>query len=399
MNGSYAKNAIVLGLLAAVGPFAIDMYLPALPTIAVDLGASTAVTQASIMVFFLAVAAGQIVYGPVSDSFGRRPPLYFGMALYAVGAVGCSMAPTIGWLIFGRFIQGLGACAGMTIPRAVIRDLYTGPDAARLMALIMLVFSVSPILAPLFGSAMTEFASWRFIFLAVALIGLVGLVLTALVLKETRPPEDRIALDFGSVVRGYLTLLRDRQYVGITFVGAFAMSSFFAFLAGSSFVYIDYFGLTPTQYSLAFAVNSVAFIGAAQLTGWLGRRMGLRPMVSAALTYYVVVTSVLLVFTLAGVNNVFVLMIGLFFAFGGLGLVIPSVMVLALEDHGRRAGTASALYGTLRLVTGAIIVAVVGAVYDGTAVPMVTAIAGCGIVAFVVGRVTLPQREAVAAAE
>ena len=152
MNRSLARNAIVLGLLSAVGPFAIDMYLPALPSIAADLNASDAATQGSLIAFFLAVALCQIVYGPISDSFGRKAPLYFGMVLYSIGAIGCSLAPTIEWLIVARFVQGIGACAGMTIPRAIVRDLHTGPDAARLMSLIMLVFSVSPILAPLFGS-------------------------------------------------------------------------------------------------------------------------------------------------------------------------------------------------------------------------------------------------------
>ncbi len=385
-------------MLAAVGPFATDMYLPALPVIARDFSTSTAAAQTSVAAFFLAVAVGQIFYGPISDGFGRKPPLYFGMALYAVGAIGCSLAPTIEWLILLRFVQGIGACAGMTIPRAVVRDLYTGPDAARLMSLIMLVFSVSPILAPLFGSIVTEFASWRLIFLTMALIGFLGLLLAVLVLKETRLPQDRLAIDFSSVVRGYLTLLQDRYFLGVSFIGGFGMASFFAFLAGSSFVYIDYFGLTPTQYSLAFAFNAVSFIGSAQLTGWIGRRLGLKTMVSAAITYYLIVTLALLVLALAGANNVIVMMALLFCAFGGLGLVIPSVVVLALENYGARAGAASALLGTLQLVTGAIIVSVVGAVSNQTPLPMLAAIALCAIAAFVVGRLTLSHQSQVTAA-
>ncbi len=398
MSRSYARNAIVLGLLAAVGPFATDMYLPALPVIARDFGTSTTAAQVSVAAFFLAVAVGQIFYGPISDSFGRRPPMYFGMALYAIGAIGCSLAPTIEWLIVLRFVQGIGACAGMTIPRAVVRDLYTGPDAARLMALIMLVFSVSPILAPLFGSAAIEFASWRLIFVTMALIGLLGLVFAMFVLKETRLPQDRLAIDFGSVARGYLMLLKDRHFLGVSFIGGFGMASFFAFLAGSSFVYIEHFGFTPTQYSLAFAVNAVAFIGAAQLTGWIGRRVGLKRMVSAALTYYMAVTVLLFVLTLAGVENVVLMMVCLFFGFGGLGLVIPSVVVLALENYGARAGAASALLGTLQLVTGAIVVGVVGAISDETPLPMLAAIALCAVAAFIIGRLTLSGRSPVTAA-
>ena len=398
MPQSNAKNAIVLGLLSAVGPFATDMYLPALPVIARDFGTSAMGAQASVAAFFLAVAVGQIFYGPISDSFGRKPPLYFGMALYAIGAMGCSLAPTIEWLIVLRFVQGIGACAGMTIPRAVVRDLYTGPDAARLMALIMLVFSVSPILAPLLGSAVAEFTSWRLIFLTMALIGLLGLAVAVFVLKETRLPQDRVAIDFGSVASGYLMLLQDRHFLGVSCVGGFGMASFFAFLAGSSFVYIDHFGFTPAQYSLAFSINAVAFIGAAQLTGWIGRRVGLKVMVSAALTYYVAVTLGLFGVTLAGVDNAILMMACLFCAFGGLGLVIPSVVVLALENYAARAGAASALLGTLQLVTGAVVVSVVGAISDQKPLPMLAAIALCAVAAFIIGRLTLSGRSPVTAA-
>ena len=398
MRPSFARNAIVLGLLSAVGPFAIDMYLPALPSIAADFQASTAATQGSLIAFFLAVALFQIVYGPISDSYGRRAPLYFGMALYSIGAIGCGLAPTIEWLIAARFVQGVGACAGMTIPRAIVRDLHTGPDAARLMSMIMLVFSVSPILAPLFGSAVIEFGSWRWIFFGVALIGVLGIVTNYFFLKETRPPEKRVPIDIASVGRGYLKLLGDRHFVGVSFIGGFGMASFFSFLANSSFVYIDHFGLTPTQYSLAFAVNAIAFIGMAQLTGRLARRFGLRRMVRAALTFYLASTGVMLLATLAGVDNAVALMVMLFVGFGAMGLVIPSSTVLALENYGPRAGTASALMGTLQLVTGIFVIGIAGAVSNGTVLMMVSAIFGCAVIAFILGRITLNGGEPVPAA-
>jgi MFS transporter, DHA1 family, multidrug resistance protein len=263
MSSSFARNAIVLGLLSAIGPFAIDMYLPALPTIAADFHASPAAVQGSLMAFFLAVALCQIIYGPLSDSFGRKAPLYLGGVLYVVGAIGCSFAPSIEWLIFARFVQGVGACAGMTIPRAVVRDLHTGHEAARLMSLIMLVFSVSPILAPLTGSFVIAFAGWRDIFFAMSAAALLSLLLVAFALRETRPREERIPFDVKTITASYLELFRDRHYLGLVFIGGFGLSSFFAFLAGSSFIYIDHFGLTPTQYSFAFSVNAIAFIGTA----------------------------------------------------------------------------------------------------------------------------------------
>jgi DHA1 family bicyclomycin/chloramphenicol resistance-like MFS transporter len=395
MKESFARNAIVLGLLSAVGPFAIDMYLPALPAISADLNATTAATQGSLIAFFLAVAFCQVIYGPISDSYGRKAPLYFGMALYSLGAIACGLAPTIEWLIFARFIQGLGACAGMTIPRAIVRDLHTGPDAARLMSLIMLVFSVSPILAPLFGSTMIALGSWRLIFLAVAVIGVVGLATNFLWLRETRPPADRVPIDLRSVGRGYLELLGDRYFVGISFIGGFGMASFFAFLSSSSFVYIDHFGLTPTQYSLAFSVNAIAFIGMAQLTGRLGRRFGLKPLVRAAVTFYAAVMGLLVIATLAGLDNLFALMALLWIGFGAMGLVIPSTSVLALENYGPRAGTASALLGTLQLVAGVAVVGLMGLITNGTVLPMVLTIFACAVIAFVLGWVTLAMPEPV----
>ena len=399
MKSSFARNAIVLGLLSAVGPFAIDMYLPALPAIAVDLHASDAATQGSLLSFFLAVALCQIVYGPVSDSFGRKAPLYFGTVLYVIGAVGCSLAPTIEWLIVARFVQGIGACAGMTIPRAIVRDLHTGHEAARLMSLIMLVFSVSPILAPVTGSLVTQFGSWREIFWIISILGLASLAVAFFLLKETRPREERIAFDAGAIARNYLELLRDRHYLGVVFIGGFGMSSFFAYLAGASFIYIVHFGLTPTEFSFIFSINAIAFIGMAQFTGRLGRRFGLLRVVSAALTYYLTTTSILLALTLAGVDNVYVLVGLLFISFGAMGLVVPSTAALALEDYGSTAGTASALMGTLQLVVAAGVIGIVGEFTTGSPLPMVLAMAVCALIAFLIGRLTLSRRAPVPEAQ
>jgi DHA1 family bicyclomycin/chloramphenicol resistance-like MFS transporter len=277
----------------------------------------------------------------------------------------------------------------MVIPRAVVRDLHTGPEAARLMALIMLVFSVSPILAPLFGSLVAEFAGWRWIFVATSLIGFLGLALNALLLTETRPPERRLPFHPATIVRNYAALLRDRHFVGVVLIGAFGMASFFAFLASAAFIYIDHYGLTPSGFSVAFAVNAVAFIGSAQLTGVIGRRFGLRRMVLGGLVYYVVTTWLLVAATLAGVDNLYFLIVGLLVSAAGMGLVVPSVAVLALEHHGPRAGSASALLGTIQLVTAAAVIAVVGLVSDGTVLPMVLIMAGCGATALVMGLLAL----------
>jgi DHA1 family bicyclomycin/chloramphenicol resistance-like MFS transporter len=392
MLSPYARNAIVLGLLAAVGPFAIDMYLPALPTIAADLGATTAATQMTLMAFFIAFGVCQLVYGPVSDMIGRKPPLYFGLVVFTIGSIGCALSSSVEWLIFFRVVQGIGASAVMVIPRAIIRDLHTGVEATQLMSLVMLVFSVSPILAPLAGSGLIVPFGWRAVFVAVAIAALLSLVLTAVSLPETRLARDRIRVSLGSVLGGFGQLMRDWRFLGLTFIGGLGMSSFFAFLASSSFIYIEHFGLTPTQYSLAFSVNAIGFIGASQFAAKLGGRFGMARVVATAVACYALFALILLAVTAAGVDS-FALLVALLFAtFAFLGLVIPTTMVLALDEHGPIAGMASALGGTLQMVTGGLMIVVVSVFFDGTALPMVMAIALCAVGALILSIMTLGRR-------
>ncbi len=391
MNSSLVRFAVVLGLLSAIGPFAIDMYLPALPTIGADFGAGIGEVQMSLMVFFVALGAGQLVYGPFSDMFGRKLPLYIGLVLFMIGSVGCALAPSIEWLIAFRFVQGLGACAGTVVPRAVVRDLHTGPEAAKLMSLLMLVFSVSPILAPLAGSGVIALGGWRAVFWVVLVAAALGLILLALALPETRPVEERRQSSIAGAFAAYGLLLRDRRFLALCFLGAFGVSSFFVYLANSSFVLIDHYGLTPTQYSIAFSVNAVSFFGVAQLNGVLGSRFGLMPLMRFAVVGYAVSMVLLVALFLAGFDQLSVMIVLLFIAYGFLGLVVPSSAVIALDDHGAIAGTASALMGTLQFGAGIVMMAVVGMFLDGTAVPMLAGIAACSVIALALAYLT-PQR-------
>ncbi|MCZ2495601.1 Bcr/CflA family efflux MFS transporter [Xylophilus sp. Kf1] len=392
MKNNFLRAALVLGLLQAIGPFAIDMYLPALPSIGQSLGASPLAVQMSLMAFFISLGVGQLVYGPVSDMYGRKLPLYVGLTLFAIGSVGCALAPDIRTLVALRFVQGLGACAGMVVPRAIVRDLHTGHEAARLMSLLMLVFSVSPILAPLAGSVVIEFFGWRGVFWAVLVASLLGLVLLATSLPETRPPAERLGSSMRGALAAYGQLLRDRHFLGLVFIGAFGMSSFFAYLAHSSFVLIDHYGLTPRQYSLAFSLNAASFIGVSQFTGKLSGRFGLKKLVVGAVTGFAVVMVLLAASSVAGVSSLPVMVAMLFVGYGFLGLIVPTTAVLALEEHGAIAGTASALMGTLQFVTGALVVAVSGLFLDGTARPMLVAIAACAVAAYAMTRLTLGRR-------
>ena len=388
----FTRNAIVLGLLSAVGPFAIDMYLPALPAIAADLHTTTSATQMTLTMFFVAFGLCQIAYGPLSDVYGRKPPLYAGLALFILGSIGCALAPSVGWLIAFRVLQGAGAAAMGVIPRAIIRDLHTGTEATRLMALVMLVFSVSPILAPLTGSALIVPLGWRAVFVAVTIAAVIAVVLLATLLPETRLHHERINGSLRNVLGSFAELLRDWHFLGLTFIGGLGMASFFAFLATSSFVYIGHYGLTPTQYSLGFSINAIGFIGASQAASYLGGRFGMVRVVMAAVSAYAGFAVLLLALTLTGFDSLFVLIPLLFVSFAFLGLVIPSTMVLALEHHGPIAGIAAALGGTLQMVTGGVMIAVAGLFFDGTSLPMVATIALTSVGAFAVSLATLRKR-------
>ncbi|SIN89499.1 multidrug effflux MFS transporter [Vannielia litorea] len=373
------RSALVLGLMSMVGPFAIDMYLPVMPEIGAALGADEAAMGATIIGYFIAFGLAQLVYGPWADQAGRRVPIYVGLGIFALGSVGAAMAESLGTLVAWRFVQGLGGAAVMVVPRAIIRDLHTGAEATRMMAMIMLVISVSPMLAPLAGSGVSAVAGWRAIFwvLAVAAVACVSLMHFAL--PETLPPERRVRVNVAALSRVARMLLRDPKFMGLTFVGGLGMASFFIFLALAPFVYTQDFGLTPTQFSLAFAVNAAGFFAASQAAGPLADRLGLTRVVLGGATGFGIATATLLAVVASGAGSLAVVMTGLFIGNAFLGLVIPTTMVMALDDHGENAGMASSLGGTLQMVAGGVAVSLASPFHDGTAMPMVAAIAACGL--------------------
>ena len=392
----FARGAVVLGLLAAVGPFAIDMYLPALPAIRDDLGTTTGATQMTLMAFFIAFGLCQLVYGPVADMAGRKLPLYAGLGLFLLGSVGCALAPNVEWLIGWRIVQGIGAASVMVVPRAIVRDLYTGIEATRMMGLVMLVLSVSPILAPFIGSQIIIPFGWRAVFVAVSVIAALAILLLFWFLPETHPPAARIRVSVSALGRSMAGLLRHRQFMGLTFVGGFGMASFFAFLANSPFVYMTHYGLSEEQYGIAFGVNAISFIGASQLASRLGARFGMTRMVMTAIAFYAASAVAMFVVFAAGVDSLTVLIVMMFLTNAWLGLVIPTSMVLALEEHGPVAGIASALGGTLQMLLGGIVMAIASLFGQASALPMVSAIAVCAVLAFVLSQLTLRVPRALA---
>ncbi len=392
MDSGLLRRAAILGLLSAVGPFAIDMYLPAMPMIAADLGADAAATQGTLTAFFVAFGVAQLVYGPWSDAVGRKLPLFVGLVVFILATIGAALASGIAMLTLFRALQGLGAAVVMVIPRAIIRDWFTGSEATRLMALVMLVISVSPMLAPLGGSLLILVFDWRSIFWVLALAAVASLVLTATALPETLPREARAPVHLGTLAQGARRLLGDRTFMGLTFIGGFGMASFFVFIASASFVYTGQFGLSPTGFSLAFAINAAGFFAASQAAAGLGARHGAASVIRWATAGFALATVALLLLALAGLASLPVIVVMLLAGNACLGLVIPTTMVMALDDHGEVAGLASSLGGTLQMLAGGAMIAAAGPFFDGTATPMIAAIAVCGVAAFVLAQVVLGQR-------
>ncbi|MEW5250221.1 multidrug effflux MFS transporter [Microbulbifer sp. 2201CG32-9] len=389
MKFGLLKMALILGLLSCVGPIAIDMYLPALPDIAEGFGAPIEAVQYTLMSYFIAFGVCQLFYGPASDMFGRKPPLYFGLILFTFASIGCSLAPTIESLIALRFLQGVGAAAVISIPRAVIRDHYTGASATRLMTTVMLVISISPMLAPLIGSALIVPFGWRSVFVLTALLTLASLFLAVFSLPETLERKDRVPFRFSAMLEAFYRLLRDPVYVGLICVGGLGIASFFSFLATASFLYTGFYGLTPTEFSLAFALNALGFFASSQFAANLGLRFGSVAVVKWATVGFAVSSLVMCAVFFAGFELFILLVCMLFTTNVFLGLVIPTSMVLSLEEHGSIAGTAAALGGALQMLLGALAIVLTSLVFDGTPQPLTAAIAICGVSAFLISRLTL----------
>lgn len=394
MQIGFARSAVVLGLLAAVGPFAIDLYLPAMPEIVQSLNTDDAAAHMTFTVYFIAFGIAQLFYGPLADRFGRKPPVFLGLVIFIIGSILCAMASDVSMLTLGRFIQALGAAAPMVIVRAVVRDLHTGTEATKLMALVMLVISISPMLAPLTGSMIIQFGSWRLIFYALALISLAAMVQMAFLLPETLPDDRRARIDPVAMIRSTFYLLRDGKFMGLTLIGGFSLASFFVFIASAPLVYMTQYGLTPTTFSLVFAVNAIGFFASSQFAASLGQRFGMGRVALVAVFGFAAATSLLFVLVWAGFDDLWVLMALFFIGNSCLGQVIAPTMVMALEDHGEHAGMASSLGGTFQMVAGGIMILICSPFFDRTALPLVGAVAACALTALVIALLTLRSEPA-----
>lgn len=374
-----------MGTIVAIGPMSIDMYLPALPAIQRHFGADTGSTQLTLALFFVGLAVGQMIYGPLSDRIGRRGPLLFGLLLYAVASIGCALAPSMEALIALRLLQALGGCAGMVIVRAMVRDRFEPQDMARILSALVLVMGVAPILAPLAGGQVFVWFGWQAIFLVLALFGVVCAALAWKHLPETLAQPTAVSI--GSALKGYARLLGHRRFMGYALSGGMAQSGMFAYISVSAFVFIDYYGLSPTQFGWLFGSNAAGLIAASQLNARLLRRMPAQQVLRAALATNAVAGGAMLAAALTGFGGIWGVLPPLFIAVASLGLTFPNSTAAAMAPFGDRAGMASALMGTLQFGLAALSGALAGHLHDGTAVTMAAVIACGGLAATILLRV------------
>lgn len=360
---------LILGSLAALGPLSIDMYLPAFPELARDLGTSASRVQLTLTGFLVGIAIGQVVIGSISDQLGRRRPLVAGLALYAGASALCAIAPSAEILACCRFLQGLAGAAGIVMSRTIVRDLYSGIPAIRFFSRLMLVNGSAPILAPSLGGVLLRLTSWRGLFAALSLIGLVLLVAVAIGLRETHPPEARQPGGLRTTVAGFSELLHHRVFVGYALGLGLAMGTMFGFIGGGSFALQEVYGLSPQQFALTFGCMAVFIVGCGQLSGRLAGRVPPRRLLLNGLVGMSAGAGGILVVAVAH-GPIEALLAALFVTGAGFGLVMPNATALALTDHPHLAGSASALLGVVAFPIGAAIAPLIGIAGRETAVPM-----------------------------
>nr|CRL78292.1 Bcr/CflA subfamily drug resistance transporter [Mycolicibacterium malmesburyense] len=352
---------LVLGVMVALGPLTIDMYLPALPGIADELGVSSSVAQLTLTGTLLGLALGQLVIGPLSDSLGRRRPLMAGIVLHMLASLMCLFAPNIEVLGVARGLQGMGAAAGMVVAIAVVGDLFTDSVAATVMSRLMLVLGVAPVLAPSLGAAVLLKASWHWVFAALVLIAGLLLVVAATALPETLPVAHRRPLKVRGIAATYLELLRDARFVVLVLVAALGMSGLFAYISAAPFVLQGRYGLDQQAFALVFAAGAIALIGATQSNVLLLRRFTPQTIVLWALAVASLAGAVFVGITLADIGGLPGFIVPVWVVLAAMGLVIPNAPAVALTRHPDAAGTAAALLGAAQFGLGAAIAPLVGA--------------------------------------
>ncbi|HGM4958814.1 TPA: multidrug effflux MFS transporter [Serratia liquefaciens] len=384
--------ALVLGLLASLGPLCIDLYLPALPEMAGELNTSTATAQLSLTAGLLGLGVGQLIFGPYSDKLGRMRPLLVSLALLLFASLWCALAPNIDQLLIARLLQGLAGAGGAVISRAIARDLYSEHELTRFFALLMLVNGLAPIVAPVLGGAMLQFMDWRGIFGVLAGIAVLLFTLASLKLSESLPAERRSQGGILAMLQSLGGLLTQRQFMGLCLTQGFVMAGMFAYIGASPFVLQQIYGLSPQMFSLCFAINGVGLIISAQISSRLSIHWGERKVLKGGLTL-AAVSSLLLLLAASLHAPLVLLLVPLFFSVAVIGIVGPTASSLAMQSQGDKAGSASALIGVSMFALGACSVPLTG-LCGTSSVSMALTIVGCYAIAILLFKLLVRKPQA-----
>ena len=373
---------VLLGALTALGPFTVDLYLPAFPLLEQDFQATAAAIQLTLTGTMIGFALGQLIVGPLSDKVGRRIPLLAVTALHVLASIAAALAPTLEMLMVARVAMGMGAAAGGVVAMAVVRDLFGGKRLVVMLSRLALVSGVAPVAAPLIGSALLAVMPWRGIFVVLALYGALMLVFAVFVIPETLPRARRLDRGSTTVLQRYRSVLRDRVFIGALVIGAMSFSGLFSYLSASSFLFQQSFGFDAQQYGLLFAVNSLGVVLGVQFAARLAARFGPQWVMAFSTATLVIASTAIIVFDQLGVG-LWGTVIPLFVFMTACGFTMPCVQVLALDRHGRAAGTAASLVGATNFGVAGVISPLVGWISQGagiTATTMAAVMVGCGIV-------------------
>jgi len=369
-------HTAILAGFTALAPLAIDMYLPALPPLAADLGVSVERAAQSISIFLFGIAGGQLIAGPLSDRFGRKPVITLGLLLFLLSAATAAMTEQFEVLLAARLLQAFGACSVMVAGRAVVRDMLDQTESARFFSLLALIGGLAPVLAPLIGAAVVSVSDWRAIFWVMMGFGLL-MVLCLPALRESRSAETAAKARSEHPFRAYLALLRERALLGYLLAAMFNSGGFFAYVANSSLVLVDGYGLSPTEFSLVFGVNSIALVGAAQLNRFMLKTRNPDEVLRMSARNALFLAALLFLFAATQIGGLWSLSAILFFMVGSVSPVQANTMAGGLAIDPLRAGSAAALFGAVAFAAGAIASAIAGALYDGTARGLCVVIGCC----------------------
>ncbi|WP_417602619.1 multidrug effflux MFS transporter [Owenweeksia hongkongensis] len=374
---------LILGAIAALGPFSIDMYLPGFSAIAKDLNTDVASVGLTLTSYFIGISVGQLIYGPLVDRYGRKKPLLIGLSIYLVAALGCAFSPSIDWLIALRLILALGGCVGMVASRAIVRDIFPVNETARVFSTLLLVMGIAPIIAPTIGGYVTSAFGWKYIFIILSAISAVLILLVYRGLAETKEFDPMVSLKPGKVAKGYFEVLKNREFLTFSMAGSVTMAGMFTYITGSPFVLMEIYGFSETEFGWIFGLNAFGFIAGSQVNrAWLRKRS--TESISNITAVILFLVGCVLTFThFSNILNAPLLLTLLFLFLFFLGFLNPNTTALALEPFTKNAGVASALIGSLRMFSGAVASALISFFFDGTELPMITIMMSCAVIVLI----------------